>query len=97
MKAICTARNWPYDPNKDAAKQLIDIVFNNGLIPPYLQAQFAALRSVLESGVPTVRNKTSGHGQGPVPTAVPDWLAAYVLHLTASNIVLLMEAHNAMR
>jgi hypothetical protein len=97
MKAICSERRWTYDPNGDTAKQLIEIVFNNGLVPSYLQAHFTALRSVLVSGVPTVRNKTSGHGQGPVPTDVPAWLAAYVMHLTASNIVLLIEAHNALR
>lgn len=96
MKAICTLRKWPFDATKDTAKQLIEIVFKNGLVPPYLQNQFTALRSVLESGVPTVRNKTSGHGQGPTPTIVPDWLAAYALHLAAANIVLLIEANRAM-
>jgi hypothetical protein len=93
LKAICMARRWPFDPHKDTAKQLIEIVFNHGLIPPYLQQQFTALRSVLESGVPTVRNKTAGHGQGATPTTVPDYMAAYALHLAASNIVLLVEAH----
>ena len=96
MKAICTARRWAFDPNKDTAKQLIDIVFANNLVPPYLQAQFTALRSVLESGVPTVRNKTAGHGQGATPTTVPGYLAGFVLHTTASNIVLLVEAHKTM-
>jgi len=96
MKAICTVRNWPFDPHKDTAKQLIGIILNKGLIPSYLQQQFNGLASVLESGVPTVRNKTSGHGQGATPTTVPDYLASYALHLAASNIVLLVEAHKAM-
>jgi hypothetical protein len=93
MKAICTARGWPFDEQRAAARQLTDIVFANGLIPQYLQSHFTGLRTVLEAGVPTVRNKTSGHGQGPMPTVVPDYLAAYVLHQTAANIVLLVEAH----
>jgi hypothetical protein len=95
LKAICAARGWPFDPQKDGASKLIETVFGQGLVPTYLQNHFTALRSVLDSGVPTVRNKTSGHGQGPTPTAVPDYLAAYVLHVAASNIVLLVEAHLA--
>jgi hypothetical protein len=96
MKAICSIRSWPFDSNKDTVSRLIDIVFTNGLIPGYVQGQFTALRSVLESGLPTVRNRTSGHGQGATPTNVPGYIAAYALHLAASNIVLLIEAHNAM-
>jgi hypothetical protein len=96
MKTICDARKWECSPNANA-KQLIETMFQNGLIPSELVSHFTALRSVLESGLPTVRNKTSGHGQGSIPIHVPDYLAAYALHLTASNIVLLIEAHKATR
>lgn len=92
MKAICDARRWHYSPTA-TAKELIEIVLANGLIPSPLQSQFASLRSVLESGLPTVRNKASGHGQGAEPVEVPGYLAAYALHLAASNIVFLVEAH----
>lgn len=95
MKTICTERGWTYDKNKDAAKALVDVVLKEGLIPSYLQTAFSGLRSVLEGGVPTARNRTSGHGQGATPVVVPEYLAAYVLHMTASNIVFLVEAHKA--
>jgi hypothetical protein len=95
LKAICEARKWVFDPHKDTASTLLKIVFDNGLIPDWMQAQFGALRSVLETGVPTVRNKTSGHGQGATPTDVPPYLARYALNLAASNIVFLIEAHQA--
>lgn len=95
MKAVCTARRWPFDPQKDTASKLIEIVLDNELIPGYLQTHFNALRSVLEAGLPTVSNRTSRHGQGSQPTTVPDHLAAYTLHLTAANVVLLLEAHKA--
>lgn len=95
MKTICTQRGWAYDKNKDAAKALVDVVLKEGLVPSYLQNAFSGLRSVLEGGVPTTRNRTSGHGQGATPVAVPEYLAAYVLHMTASNIVFLVEAHKA--
>jgi hypothetical protein len=97
LKAICVARGWTYDPHKDTASKLLQIVFDNGLVPAWLQSQFTALKSVLEAGVPTVRNKTSGHGQGPVPAALPAHFAAFVLHLTASNIVFLIDCHREMR
>jgi hypothetical protein len=96
LKAVCSARRWPFDPQKDTASKLIEIVLANGLVPPYTQGQFTAVRAALESGVPTVRNKTSGHGQGATPTEVPGHLARYVLHLTASNIVFLIESHRAL-
>ena len=91
LKVICTRRGWGFDEKKDTASRLIDIVFDRGLVPDYLKSQFGALRSVLESGVPTIRNRSGGHGAGAKPRAVPESLAAYTLHLTASAILFLAE------
>jgi hypothetical protein len=91
MKAICDKRGWEYKPG-DGAKALIDILFEKGLVPPFWQNQFASLRSLLESSVPTGRNKLSGHGQGATPTKVPDHITAYMLHMTASTLVFLTVA-----
>jgi hypothetical protein len=96
LKSICAARKWSYPANA-AAKPLIEIMFAKGLVPSYLQSHFGGLRAAMESGVPTVRDKTSGHGQGPQAIEVPPYLAAYVLHLAASNILLLVEAHRSMK
>jgi hypothetical protein len=96
MKAICDIRTWSYS-RTDTARSLIDTCFKNGLIPTALQSELNALQSVLESGVPTLRNKMSGHGQGAVPTEVPPHVAAYALHLTAANIVFLVNAEKSMR
>ena len=52
---------------------------------------------MMEGGVPAVRNKDGGHGQGAEVREVPPGLAGYALHLTAANIVLLVEAHKAMK
>lgn len=92
LKAICDQRNWTYNTN-DTAKRLIEICFQNGLIDLYLESHFTALRSTLESGVPTIRNRTAGHGQGTAPVNVPDYLVRYVMHLVASSILFLAEAH----
>ncbi len=96
MKTICDKCDWSYSKNA-SAKELINIVLGNELVPKYLQSHLSSLRSILESGVPTVRNKTSGHGQGAQPISVPEYLAAYTLHLTASNIVFLVEAYQSLK
>ncbi len=93
LKTICDLKSWTYSPQA-TAKPLIEIVFQNELIPKFLQNHFNALRTTLESGLPTSRNKTSGHGQGSAPVEVPDYLASYCLHLVATNIVFLVEACN---
>jgi hypothetical protein len=91
MKAICKIQQWQIKDN-DTAKTLIDILLTNNLIPGILQNQINNLKGLLESGVPTLRNKLGGHGQGAVPAYVSPHIAAYALHLTASNIVLLVTA-----
>ncbi len=95
MKAICEKRKWPYQQT-DTAKILIDICLKNGLIPAYMQTQFSSLRSMLESGVPTIRNKLGGHGQGSQPVSVPEPLVRYALHLTATNILFLGDSEEAL-
>ena len=90
MKAIHKKRSWEYG-NTDTAKKLISSCLSNGLIPDYMQNQFSSLRILLESGVPTIRNKEGGHGQGDEVTNVPEHLASYTLHLTASNLLFLAK------
>lgn len=95
MKTICDIQGWSYQPT-DTAKKLIDICFQKNLIPTYLQNQFTSLKSNLESGVPTMRNKNAGHGQGSQPLTLPQHFAAYQLHMTASTILFLLEAEKAL-
>jgi len=91
MKAICSKRSWPYNQD-DTAKRLISTCFSNDLIPDFLQSEFTALRSVLESGVPTSRNKLSGHGRGVQQRRTPEYFVSYVLHMTATSILFLVQA-----
>ncbi|MBB5575068.1 MULTISPECIES: STM4504/CBY_0614 family protein [Rhizobium] len=95
MKAICDKRRWAYDP-KGGAKDLIAVMFDKGLVPSFWQTQLSSLRSLLESSVPTGRNKLAGHGQGSTPTEVPDEITAYMLHMTASTLVFLTTAERAL-
>ena len=95
IKAICKKRRWYYNET-DTINRLIAIVFDKKLIPDFMQSHFSGLRSTLEAGVPTVRNRMSGHGQGPEEVAVPEYIAAYTLHLTASNILFLAKSNEEM-
>ena len=91
MKSICDKRKWIYQPNA-TAKVLIQVCFDHDLVPLFWQQQLGSLRSMLESSVPTGRNKLSGHGQGASTVSVPGYLAAYMLHMTASTLVFLTTA-----
>ena len=106
IKAICIKRQWTYNDG-DTISHLIDIVFDKELIPAFMESHFTGLRkaldvrkglrSALESGVPPLRNNCSGHGQGREEVTVPEYMAAYTLHLTASNILFLAKANEEIK
>jgi hypothetical protein len=95
IKVICDKRGWEYDKHA-AVKKLIAICFENGLVPEFWQSHMNGLRSTLEGCVPTVRNKMGGHGQGADVVNVPDHIAAYTLHMTASTIVFLVKSEQSL-
>lgn len=87
MKAIFELHNWSYNKQGNLS-ELMKTASDEGLVPRYMETPL--------QGLGTLRNKTSGHGQGQELVVVTDHEAAYGLHLAASNIVLLMKAHTAM-
>jgi hypothetical protein len=91
MKIICDLKRWSYKPT-DTAKPLIEVCLANNLVPTFTQQQLTSLRTLLESGVPTVRNKQAGHGQGATRHQVSPHLARFGLHLTAAVVVLLVDS-----
>jgi hypothetical protein len=90
MKIICKEKGWSFNPN-DSSRKLIQVCFQNGLVPTFTQNQFSSLQNLLESGIPTIRNKLGGHGQGQVPQKVDDEMTRYGLNLTGANIIFLIE------
>ena len=88
MKCICSIMGYEFD-EKATASRLVDILRANSYFPAYMANHLNALCEVLKSGAPTVRNKTSAHGQGEEIIDVSEAFAAYVLNLVASNIVFL--------
>jgi hypothetical protein len=90
MKVICLEKSWAFNQT-DTAKKLIQICFQNRLVPTFTQNQFTSLQSLIESGIPTIRNKLGGHGQGQIPQHVDDEMTRYGLNLTGTNIIFLIE------
>ncbi|WCL50691.1 STM4504/CBY_0614 family protein [Leptospira sp. GIMC2001] len=90
LKIICKEKGWSFHQT-DTSKKLIQICFKNILIPNFTQNQFTSLLSLLESGIPTIRNRLGAHGQGQVPQKVEDEITRYALNLTGTNIIFLIE------
>jgi hypothetical protein len=95
LKVVCMKNRWKH-PENPTASGLIKTVLDNGLVPGYLESSLQGLQSLL-TGLPTVRNREAGHGQGADVRDVPEYLASYALHLAATNIVFLINAHVARR
>lgn len=90
MKIICHEKNWTFNET-DTARKLIQVCFQNNLVPTFTQNQFTSLQNLLESGIPTIRNKVGGHGQGQTLQKVDDEMTRYGLNLTGTNIIFLIE------
>lgn len=97
MKCICKQMKYPYDEKKDDAKKLIQILRENEFFPSYLESQMNGIRTTLESGLPTVRNKLAGHGQGDQIVQLSDAYVVYAMNLTATNIVFLCNLYKERR
>jgi uncharacterized protein DUF7014 len=54
------------------------------------------LSDLLVHTIPKIRNRLGGHGQGSKPVAAPDYLARYMLHTTATTILMLVDAEKAL-
>jgi hypothetical protein len=89
MKIICDQKQWQYS-SKAAAKDLLDVCYNNQLMPATYPPRFDSLRNLLASALPLFRN-TAAHGAGSTPIIIPNEIARYALSLTAANIILLVE------
>jgi hypothetical protein len=94
LKVICDARGWTYQKG-DTVERLVAVVRCEGLFPDYLGGYFDNLIGALKAGVPKIRDRQGGHGAAPGDDPVPDHIAAFALHLTAANIVMLVKAHKA--
>lgn len=93
MKIICDKQGYTYDKDKDTAQKLISILQDNSFYPSYMNAHLTSIRMTLETGLPVVRNKVSGHGQGNQIVTISDEYTDYALHLAATNILFLVRLY----
>lgn len=93
MKTICDKKYYTYNATQDTAKQLIATLESNSFYPTYMNSHLANVRTTLETGLPVLRNKKAGHGQGSTVVNVSDEFTEYALNLAATNIVLLVKIY----
>lgn len=93
LKIINTLKGWG-QPKRQTSSGLIDHAFQNGLIPEFWANYFSGIRTILESGVPTVRNKLGSHGQGDKIVDIPAEIVSFALNQTASVILFLVSSAN---
>lgn len=89
MKIICNMNGWEFKET-DTAKVLINVLLSNEFFPKYHDNYLVSLKQLLESNIPTIRNKNSAHGQGIEVKIIPNSLASYMLYSTGATINLLV-------
>jgi len=88
MKSVLTNLNITFTPN-DAAQKLINRLTAKNIIDSYTNNIF--------TGLPTIRNKLSGHGDGLIPIVVNSSYAEFSLNLAGSLIVFLIKRYQENR
>jgi hypothetical protein len=97
MKAILQELNHPLNP-KWAAKDLITASTDAGVIPTTFGSLSAGVRTVLESGLPSIRNAPGvAHGAGRDPKVIERSYAQFAVHLCGSYVVFLIKRFEEMR
>jgi hypothetical protein len=91
LKTIFDRKGWRYQKGSRIS-DLLKVARANNLWPDYLDNSFDQLVATLQSGLPKIRDNDSAHGQGANIKEVPNYIAAYALHLAASKIVFIYEA-----
>lgn len=90
IKTICDLSGFEYNKNCDGATKLIGHLRNNNFFSDNAEIN-SKLASMMEQGLPPLRNKIGGHGDGKDHIPINDAIADYALHLAATNIVFLVD------
>jgi hypothetical protein len=91
LKAVCQKRKWAFEKGARAS-DLVKLLRAKNLFPSHLDGAFDSYVAMMKSGLPGVRNEAGGHGPAPGDAKIPDYLAAYAIHLSAASIVVVIEA-----
>jgi len=96
LKTILKLKEIEHDPNKDnkIPKLVEKIRKESNIITKELQSTFDSFWSVLQNGAPTIRNMEGvAHGQGIDVKKMEKSYADFVLRLTGTYIVFLIERY----
>jgi hypothetical protein len=97
MKATLQELGIHFDPKAPAAK-LIDVLFDQQVVPSNLQSLSGGIRTVLSSGLPTLRNVAGvGHGTGRDSQEVARSYAQFALNLCAAYLLFLEARYKERR
>lgn len=91
MKVICVGME--YSVKNKTASGLLNSLKNNNFYPEYLECHLSNIVSLLESGLPAVRNALGPHGQGNSKRNTPPIFGEYALGLVSVNILLLVKLY----
>lgn len=95
MKCALDIEGSGYD-RRDTADRLVNKVLGSKMFRHLDDEQRGKLNNALAGRLPPVRNSLD-HGAGATPRTADQELAAYALHLSAANIVLIVSAVNRLR
>ena len=92
LKCICECKGYHYNPTSDSCSKLLNNLKTNSFYPDYLDSQLNGIETCLR-GVPTLRNKIAGHGQGSEVVYIPESYARYALNMVASSMLFLFDLY----
>lgn len=93
MKAVLDKTKVNYNRDKDSASALIQHLIRAGVLSPSLQNFAEHVAGVLRAGLPTLRNRQGGHGQGLDPVSVEPSYVNLAVHLAGTFIVFLIRRY----
>ncbi|PKL14785.1 MAG: hypothetical protein CVV52_00335 [Spirochaetae bacterium HGW-Spirochaetae-8] len=94
LVAIIKKHNWKA-PGKPTTGNLIPVCKENKLFPSYT-ADYLGILTGLLKGVSAIRGQSAGHGQGTEIREITKEVASYALHLSATNIIFLIESERSL-
>ena len=84
LKVLCTRNGWAFDPQKDTAAKLLEIVLSHSSLDGFFSQPLMLIA--------TMRNRlSSAHGGGTAVRVVDRHVAQYALTSTAAAVVLLVH------
>lgn len=92
MKAVLDKLNVAYDHDKPTASGLISLLKENSIFDSFQDDNLNKLTGVL-MGLPTIRNRKSGHGDGMDEKLVERSYASLALNLAGSYIVFILDRY----